>query len=453
MIEGTVERRKEIFRVGVPVFIELLMGTLFGMVDMIMLGNSGTGAVITASIAAIGITNQYSFIGLSLLSAMTTGATAVIARYVGAKKYDRIEHVLRHILLLAFFVVAVPIVVFGLLNADGIMRFIGAQADTIEAGRDYFRAIVIGFIFQSFNFATFASMRGSGDTKTPMRINMIANFLNVIGNAVLIFGLFGFPALGVTGAGVSTAFSQLVAMILSLRYLLRGESHVRLSKDIPFAFDSKIVYNLVKIGIPAAIEQVFFRVGILLYVRTVAGLGTTVYATHQLSLNILSLSFTIGQAFGVAASTLVGRSLGKGDKDLADRYMKEIRNYGMLLALPVALLFFFGSDLILRLYTQDQDIINMGAGVLKMVAFIQPFQAAQFISAGGLRGAGDTMFTLVSTGAGVLIVRNVAAYIFVHMMAMGLTGAWIALIVDQMVRWVLIGLRVKTGKWKYVTLR
>lgn len=450
---NSAHRRREIFKIGVPVFVELLMGTLFGMVDMIMLGNSGTGAIVTASIAAIGITNQYTFIGLSLLSALTTGATAIIARYIGAKKHDRIENVLRHILLLAMLFLAVPVIIFGLTKSDLIMGFIGAQPDAIEAGRDYFRAIMVGFIFQAFNFATFASMRGTGDTKTPMRINMVANILNVIGNAVLIFGLFGFPAMGVTGAGVSTALSQVVAAILSFIYLVKGKNVVKLTLSEPFHFDSKIIYNLVKIGIPAAIEQVLFRVGILLYVRTVADLGTTVYATHQLSLNILSLSFTIGQAFGVAASTLVGRSLGQNDTDLAENYMKDIRNIGMLLAIPVSLLLFFGSSVILRLYTQDPEIISMGSGVLKMIAFIQPFQAAQFISAGGLRGAGDTMFTLVSTGVGVLGVRNLGATIFIRMLGMGLTGAWIALIFDQMMRWVLIGYRVRTGHWKHVKLK
>lgn len=436
-----------------PVFIELLMGTLFGMVDMIMIGNSGTGPVVTESIAAIGITNQYMFIGLSLVSALTTGATAMIARYMGAKRDDKIESVVRHILLLTLLFLAIPVAVLGLTQADRIMRFIGAEPDAIQTGRAYFRFIMAGFIFQGFNFAVFSSMRGSGDTKSPMRINLVVNGLNVIGNALLIFGLFGLPRLGVTGAGISTAFSHVVAAVLCIRYLLSGRHIVKLSFKTRFTLDKNVLYNLVVIGVPAAIEQVLFRVGILLYVRTVAGLGTAVYATHQLSLNILSLSFTIGQAFGIAASTLVGRSLGEEDTDLAHAYMTETRRYGVLASLLVAVLFFFFSRHVVRLYTSDPVIIDMASGVLRMIAFIQPFQAAQFIVAGGLRGAGDTRFTLVSTGAGVLVVRNVFAWLFVIVRGMGLTGAWIALMIDQLVRWILISLRARSGKWKDIQLR
>lgn len=453
MLEQTVaKRRKVIFAIAMPVLLELVMGTLFGMVDMIMLGNSGTGAGITASIAAIGITNQYLFIGLSLASALTTGATAMIARYIGAGRDDKIESVLRHILILTLAFIAIPITIFGFLNTDAIMRFIGAEQDTIQVGRMYFQVVIIGFTFQAINFAVFAAMRGAQDTKSPMRINLVANAVNVVGNAILIYGLFGFPRLGVTGAGISTACSQIVAFVLAMRYLLAGKQKVKLSR-MQFAFDRNILYNLVKIGVPAAIEQVLFRVGILLYVRTVAGLGTTVYATHQLSLNILMLSFTIGQAFGTAASTLTGRSLGMDDPDLAERYILESKNYGVILSIFVALGFFFFSPTIMRLYTSDPEIILLASGVLKIIAFIQPFQSSQFILAGGLRGAGDTMWTLVSTGIGVLVVRNVAAWGLVNVLQMGLTGAWIALIFDQLIRWILITWRMRSGKWKYISLR
>lgn len=446
-------RRKRIFTIALPVLIELLMGTLFGMVDMIMLGNSGTGPDITASIAAIGISNQYLFIGLSLVSALTTGATAIIARYLGAGKPERIESVVKHILLMTLLFIAIPVTLFGLWNSDAIMRFIGAQPDAIAVGRDYFRVVMIGFTFQAFNFAVFAAMRGAQDTKSPMRINLLVNGINVIGNALLIFGLFGFPRLGVTGAGISTAFAQVVATGLSLQYLLRGKHQVRLTRGDKFRFDPNIIYNLVRVGVPAAMEQALFRVGMLIYVRTVAGLGTTVYATHQLALNVLMLSFTIGQAFATAASTLTGRALGMEDENLAEQYLHETSRFGVLLSLGAGFIFFFFSPYVVRLYTSDHAIIEAASGVLKMIAIIQPFQASQFILAGGLRGAGDTMWTLVTTGVGVLVIRNLAATAFVSCLGWGLMGAWAALIVDQLIRWMMIIFRVRSGKWRYVKLR
>lgn len=452
-MEKTVQmRRKAIFTITMPVMLELLMGTLFGMVDMVMLGHSGTGAKMQASIAAIGISNQYQFIGLSLIASLTTGATAMIARYIGARRQDRVEPVLKHVLVLAMFGLALPLIAFGMWQTDAIMRFIGAQPDAIEAGRTYFRILVVAFGFQAFNFAAFSAMRGAADTRTPMRINFISNGINVVGNAVLIFGLFGFPRLGVTGAGIATAVSQSVATVFILFYLLSGRNIVKLDRKVPFRFDRNILINLARIGVPAALEQVLFRIGMLMYVRTVAGLGTTVYATHQISLSILNLSLTIGQSFATAASTLVGRSLGAQKPEEAERFMRESKNWSILFSMGVALFIFFFSPFVVRLYTGDRDIIELSSGVLKTIAIILPFQSAQFTLAGGLRGAGDTVWTLISTGMGVLLVRNVFAALFVNGMQLGLYGAWYALGVDQLVRWSLVRFRVHTQKWKDIHL-
>ncbi len=209
-----------------PVLIEVFLGTLFGMVDMIMLGRIINSSEATASIAAVGVTNQIIFIALSLIQALNVGATAMVARYVGAKE-NRIESVVKHVVILTQILLVLPIFILGLYFTDEIMKFLGAHQDTIMYGRNYFKIIVIGLIFQAFNFSIYAVLRGSGDTKTPMNINLKVNFLNVIGNAVLIYGLFGFPRLGVTGAGISTTLSQVIATIILIRYILKKRNHYR----------------------------------------------------------------------------------------------------------------------------------------------------------------------------------------------------------------------------------
>lgn len=447
------ELRTEILKIAGPVFIELFLGTLFGMVDMIMLGNSGDVATATASIAAVGITNQMMFIGLSLVQALNAGATAMVARYIGAKRTDKIESVVKHIIILTQVFIVIPLLVLGLGFTEEVMTFIGAEADTIAVGSGYFRVVIAGFLFQSFNFSMVASLRGAGDTKTPMKINLTANFANVIGNAILIYGLFGFPALGATGAGISTALSQVIATVLLLRYISKKDSTIHLSLKHKFKIDRDIMYNLVKIGLPATLEQVALRGGILLFTKVVTSLGTQAYATHQIALNILSISFTPGQAFGIAASTLAGKSLGAEKADLAESYIHECSRVGAFISVLMAVSMFFFGPFIAGFYTNSQEVVREGAKVLKLIAFIQPFQISQFIIAGGLRGAGDTVWTLISTFIGVLAVRLAFAYYFVLVLGWGLMGAWLAIFIDQFVRWVVITLRFKTNKWKYVTLR
>lgn len=445
--------RSEILKIAGPVFIELLLGTLFGMVDMIMLGNSGDVATTTASIAAVGITNQMIFIGLSLVQSLNAGATAMVARYIGAKREDRIESVVKHIIILTQIFIVVPILFLGLGKTNIMMTFLGAHADTIGVGRNYFRIITLGFIFQSFNFSIVASLRGAGDTKTPMRINLTANFANVFGNAILIFGLLGFPALGATGAGISTALSQVVATVLNLRYISRKDSTINIRLKNKFKFDKDILYNLVKIGLPAAFEQIAFRAGILIFTKLVASLGTTSYATHQICLNILSISFTPGQAFGISASTLSGRSLGADESELAESYIRECSKIGSIISTFMAIVLFFFGPLVASLYTNSSEVVEEASSILKLVAFLQPLQTSQLIISGGLRGAGDTVWTLVATFIGVIGIRIVFAYYFVRGVGMGLMGAWLAMVIDQFVRWVVIRFRFKTNKWKYISIR
>ncbi|MDR7870462.1 MAG: MATE family efflux transporter [Tissierellaceae bacterium] len=445
--------REEISKIAGPVFIELLLGTLFGMVDMMMLGNYGNEATQAAGIAAVGITNQFVFIGLSLVQSLNTGATAMVARYLGAKRTDRIESVVKHIIVLTQVLLVLPMLMLGLGFTVPIMKALGAYSDTIAVGSNYFRVIMLGFIFQAFNFSIVASLRGAGDTKTPMKINITSNALNVVGNAVLIYGLFGVPEFGATGAAISTALSHVFSCILLTRYIFKEDSTIHINLKNKFKFNKDIIYNLTKIGIPASLEQIAMRVGILIFTKIIASLGTVAYATHQIAINILSLSFTPGQSFGIAASTMSGRSLGAGDSDLAEKYVKECSKIGSFISFLMAGLFFFFGAQIAGLYTSNNEVINEAASVLKLIAFIQPFQSSQLILAGGLRGAGDTVWTLISTFIGILLIRVILAYYFVIVLEVGLIGAWLAILIDQFMRWIMINLRFRTDKWKYITLR
>lgn len=445
--------RAEVVKIAWPVLVELLLGSLFGMIDMMMLGRISDNALAAASVAAVGITNQPLFIGLSLVQALNVGGTAMIARYYGANENEKIETVLKHVVLLSMLMLTIPLSILGLVFTDSIMTFIGAQADALQAGRGYFRIVMVGFLFQSLNMSISAALRGIGETKTPMRVNLKVNFLNVIGNAVLIYGLLGFPKLGVTGAGISTAMSNAIASVLLLAYIVKGKSIIKISLRHPFKFDGNIIYNLIKIGVPATLEQLALRTGILLFARIVAGLGTVIYAAHQIALNILGLSFQPGQAFGIAASSLTGRTLGAKEPEKAEEYAKKTRRIGSMISTFMAVIFFFFGPQLVSLYSPDPVIIRNTSAALKVIALVQPFQSSQFILAGALRGAGDTFWPLVSTFTGVLLIRVVFTHIFVNIMGYGLIGAWMAVFIDQIIRWVFVYARFRTGKWKHVKIR
>ncbi len=445
--------RSETIKLTVPVFLELLISSLFGMVDMMMVGNSGVPSIATPSIAATGITNQVMLIGIAMAQAMSAGGTAMISRYTGAKQEKKIPDVVKHLIFLVIIILIIPFVAVNLLMPERIMGFIGAEKVTIDIGLNYFKIIIIGFTFQALNLSIFASMRGAGDTKTPMIVNLFVNMLNVAGNYILIFGKLGMPALGVTGAGISTSLSHVIAFVILIVILARKSHIIKLDIKKSFRFKKPIVQNLVRVGGPAALEQVGFRVGVILFIRIVSSLGTVAYATHQIASNIISLSIAPGQAFGIAASTLVGRSLGEQRIDKADTFIRQTNKLALFVSAFFSIIFFFFGPTLVGFYTKDSLVIESSANVMKIIALIQPFQASAFAISGGLRGAGDTVSTLIVTMTGVIIIRLSVANLLINIVGMGLAGAWIAMLSDQIIRSIGIVIRYKTGKWKHIKLK
>lgn len=442
------ELRMNIFHIVWPVFIEVLLGSLFGMVDMMMVGRISEHAA--QAVSAVGMTNQPVFLGLSFVQALNVGGTAIIARYYGAKKYKNISLVLKHVMLLAMLGFVLPISVLMIVLTPYVLSFLGADSSVIEVGSGYFRVIMLGFIFQSFSFTMTAALRGIGETKIPMRNNLIANSLNVLGNAVLIYGLFGFPVLGVTGAAISTALSNVIAMSLNLRYVLSKKSVLYLDFKEKFEFRFEMMKDLIRIGLPTALEQLALRVGIISFLNIVSGLGTNVYAAHQISLNILNLTYSPAQAFGITASTLMGQSLGAKNEQLARIYTRMCQRIGFVIAIGMSLFIFFGSKTLAEFYSTEPEIIQNTMITLTIVAFIQPFQSHQLITSGALRGAGDTVWPLIAIFVGSIVIRVSLGYVFVNIIGLGLAGAWYAVFIDQFIRWLIILFRFKSGKWKNI---
>ena len=442
--------RMNIFHIVWPVFIEVLLGSLFGMIDMMMVGRISEHAA--QAVSAVGMTNQPVFLGLSFVQALNVGGTAIIARYYGAKKYKNISLVLKHVMFLAMLGFVLPISVLMILLAPYVLSFLGADVSVIEVGSAYFRVIMLGFIFQSYSFTMTAALRGIGETKIPMRNNLIANSLNVLGNAVLIYGLFGFPVLGVNGAAISTALSNVIAMLLNLRYVLSKKSVLYLDFKEKFEFRFEMMKDLIRIGLPTALEQLALRVGIISFLNIVSGLGTNVYAAHQISLNILNLTYSPAQAFGITASTLMGQSLGAKNEQLARMYTRMCQRIGFVIAIGMSLFIFFGSKTLAEFYSTEPEIIRNTMIALTIVAFVQPFQSHQLITSGALRGAGDTVWPLIAIFVGSILIRVSLGYIFVNMIGLGLAGAWYAVFIDQFIRWLIILFRFKSGKWKNIRI-
>lgn len=434
---------RQIWHLAWPAMLELFLSMLFNMIDMIMVGN-----VSPQSLAAVGLTQQPMHLALAVFQALNVGSTALVARFIGAGDNEQAKAATKQMLLLVL-VMGTMISILGYLVSRPVVAFMGAEEDVLPLGTTYLQIISCGWIFTTISMGIGAVLRGTGDTITPLRYNVTANLLNVFGNYVLIFGKLGFPAMGVAGAALSTTISRGLAALLALLVIYRRKSPIQLSLSESYRFKPDLLKRLLRIGFPAAGEQLVLRSGQLIFARTVAGLGTSVFAAHQIVLNVSSLSFTTSQAFGMAATTVVGQCLGAARPDLAQKAGYATRRIGMYVAMVIAAIFFFFGSFIADLYTNDEAIIVMAALALKIVALIQPLQSTQFILSGALRGAGDTRWPLYATIIGIWGIRVVLAWLFISF-GWGLIGAWLAQACDQIFRSIFIYARYKTGHWKHL---
>ena len=437
----------DIVKIALPSVVELTLTQLASMVDLMMVGGLGAWAL-----TSVGLTVQPKFLLMTLFMALNVGATAMVARYKGAGMPDKANLVLRQAIMLTLIISAISSVI-GYIYAEKLVVFMGASdAETLAGGTAYLKIQMIGFTFMALTSTITATLRGVGNSRTALIYNLTANIVNVIFNYLLIGGHFGFPRMEVAGASLATIIGQFVAFIFAFVYIMKGDQYLHLRFRDGFKPDLQSLKQIVTIGTPAMLEQLLMRAGVIIYVKTIAKLGTVAYAVHQVCMNIQALSFMNGQGFAVSTTSLTGQSLGKNRPDMAHAYNHRTRILGMSVSIVLGIIFIFGGGKIVSLYNDNPDIISQGAKIMMFVGFTQPLQSSQFILAGALRGAGDTRATAIITFITVLLVRPFLAMYLINQWNMGLEGAWLAFIADQALRSALVLLRYNSGKWKSISI-
>lgn len=440
---------RDVVLIAWPSLVELVLTQLTSMADQVMVGNLPGQEGILA-LAAVGLAAQPKFLLMTMVQALNVGATAMIARFRGQQNREKANLVFKHAMLLNLVLSAVFMVV-GLLFSEQLIRFMGGSGiseETLSLGIDYLNIQLYGFIPLCMGITVTAALRGIGDTTTPMIYNTIANVINLGFNYVMIYGHFGVPKMGVAGASWATIIGQTAAFFIAMWVSFSKKHYIYIDFREKFRFDKKLMGKVVSIGVPSMLEQLFMRAGIIIYTLQVTGLGDTIYATHQVCMNIQAMTFMVGQAFASAATTLIGQSIGKGRYDMSAVYMRMTRNLGIACSFVLMALMILFNEEIISIFKNDPEVISLGAPILILLSASQPFQADQFIVAGGLRGAGDTRYTAVVTAVTVLGVRTLICIALINWFNLGLWGAWIALVADQCMRTVLMGLRYHSGKWK-----
>ena len=433
-------------RLAWPVILENLFQTALGTVDMIMVGSLGA-----AAIAGVGTANQIVFVVQASFSAITTGTTVLVARFIGARQDDNANAVVKQSIVIGAIISAV-FALFGLGLSEWAIKVMGAEADVVHLGATYLRIVTVASVLMVYMFIISGALRGAGDTRTPMVVTGCINAVNVVAAYVLIFGKLGFPALGVAGAAWGATIARAVGMSALLAVLIRGKSAISINGRQGWLPDLHLIWRVLRLGVPSMLEQMAMSGGMLVYGIIAISLGTVVYATQRITFQALSLSWMPGFGFAMASTAMVGQCLGARRADLGECSSEHaVRMAVVWMTVTGLLIAVFGKP-VMRLFTSDPAMIAMGADALKVIALSQPFMAIGMVLAGSLRGAGDTRFPMIATFLGVWLVRLPLGYLFGPVLGWGLSGVYISNVIDAVARAIANAVRWRTGRWRSITV-
>ena len=422
---------------ALPVTVSSLLQRTEGIVAVFLVG--GLGAT---PIAAVGLGQLLAFIATTLVSGLSVGTNVIIAQQWGARRYEDAGQASRHFIGLSIGV-SFALALLGLSVNGLIMQLLGAQPEVIALALPYSNLIFLVIPFTVLLAVLSSILQGTGDTRTPMYAMILVNVLHIALAYPLIYGYWGVPAFGVKGAAVAVGIAEATG---SVYLLFRCRTIFKPSKRLR----GDMLRTIWQVGAPVSGERIMQQAGILRYTKIVLIYGTVSYAAHQVGLSIESLSFLPGYGFAIAAATMVGQSIGAGKYTRAKLENWEANRLATFIMSAMGIVFFFFPYILLRAFTSDEAVIDLGTVFLKIVALLQVPLALTMVLAGSLRGAGDTRFIMIATTIGMWGVRIPIAFVAGYWLTMGVFYVWLAMIADWTLRMVLMLWRYRSERWKSI---
>ena len=415
---------KKYLKIALPAALEGLFMILLASTDLIMVGALGA-----LSIAAVSIFLQPRLILLCFSRSLASSVTLLVSKNAGAGNQTASADIMKKSLFLCAIFMAVLHVIFYIFLED-IFYLMGANAEYMSEAMAYGPIALLSVYVTSLTLILQALQLGYGKTSVIMKTNVCGNILNVILNALLIFGLGPIPQMGITGAAIGTLVSTIFTLAWTT-WILKEEQFFSGGSYIP---NKKYFKMLLPLLCSILSEQGSERIGMVLFGRMAAGLGTIPFAVHSICMNICDVYYDFIMGFGKASMVMAGQSCGKGSEEEWRAYKKSGFKWSLILStLVCAGIIFFRQD-IFSLYTSDPTSIEMSSLIMIFVAVVSFPEAHAILSAGILRGSGKAAQVAGYSFFSITFLRPLMTAFFLYVLQLGLIGAWCALLLDQIIR-------------------
>lgn len=436
-----LDRRWILLTLTWPIFIETSMRLLMGNVSVFMISHHSDEAV-----AAVGVATQIINMLIMIFGIVGTGSAIIISQHLGAgERTTASQAVLVSLLINIVFGVVVSLVmvsfadqIAGLMNVQGETRHYVSLLILIVGGTCFSQAIIatLGAVFRNYGY-----------TKIPMVVALLMNGINIVGNYISLYQPFGLPVFGVQGVAISMAVSALIgAGFLSTVFLWRFKLKELIRKCRPFPVN--ILRNIYRIGLPSAAEGIGYNSSQLVITYIITYLGADILATRVYAYNITTFVYVLGLSVGMGTQILVGHLIGAGRINQAYRMTFHNLSFALSTNIILSLILIAFREPILRLYTDNETIIQLGMTVLLVDLFVEIGRALNHIGNGSLRGAGDVKMPMIINIISMWCVGVALGYLFGLQFQWGLIGIWFALGADEWTRGLALIFRWRSRVWE-----
>lgn len=438
--EGSINRA--IFLLSVPMILEMLMESLFAVVDVYFVSKLGDND----AVATVGLTESVITLIYSVAFGLSMGVTAMVARRVGEKDIKAAGVAAIQSFYVALTISSV-ISVIGLVFAKDILRLMGASEDIIENHSGYTRWMFGGNITIMMLFVVNAVFRGAGNASIAMRALMISNGLNIMLDPVFIFGWGPVPGFGVEGAGIATTLGRGCGVMYQLYHLLKGKGLVKIHRE-NLRVRWTVIKKLLALSAGGTGQFIIASASWIFLMRIMSSFGSAALAGYTIAIRVIIFTILPAWGFSNAAATLVGQNLGAGQPERAEKSAWRAAFLTMMFLGLVSLFFMFSAPSIIRLFTADAEVISQGVKCLRIICLGYIFYAYGMVISQSFNGAGDTVTPTILNFFGFWVLQIPLAYTLAILLQIGPAGVYTAVAASESVLAIVCIIVFRRGKWK-----
>ena len=432
---------KDLIRLLIPLMIEQFLAVAVGLADSIMVASVGESAV-----SAVSLADSIMILLINIFAALATGGAVVAGQYIGQRQDEKAcESGEQLIAFVAFISVIIMIIMY--LGRNFILKTVfGSIEPDVEAyAKTYIMIVFASIPFIAVYNSGAALFRAMGNSRITMVTSLIMNAINVVGNALLVYG----AKLGVAGVAIPTLVSRAVAAILIIALLRNEDMIIHISKKHKYKYDKGMVKNILKIGVPSGIENSMFQLGKIMLLSVISVFGTSSITANAVGNTVSAFGILPGTAIGLGLVTVVSQCVGAADYEQVRFYTKKLIRFTYISMIVTNGLIIIGTPLILKIYNLSAETATMASQVfISHGVFTCIIWPIAFTLPNMLRASNDVKYTMTVGVISMWTVRIGMGVIISKYMKVGMLGVWIAMYIDWFVRAFFFGTRYKSNRWE-----